>query len=153
MAMGVLVLVIGAHTERLVEAAKRRIGDDHRFLFPRRVITRTDGEGFEVHRRLTPAQFDMLRREGAFALYWTEEGVNFALPASIEEDLAMGKVVVAAASRAVLDEAKRHYPRVETVIAQPTDVTQSFVERLERLALSPLAAQAATFTERLGPMP
>lgn len=133
MAQGTLFLVIGpsgAGKDSVINGARRRFAQDGRFSFPRRIITRPAGAGGEVYQAVTPAQFDMLRREGAFFLYWGSHGINYALPISIEEDLQAGRSVVVNVSRAAIPEAHRRVRKV--VVVEITAPAAALTERLVR---------------------
>lgn len=115
---GVLFLVCGpsgAGKDALIELARRRLVNDGRFLFPLRSISRSEGFGDELHVAVTPAQFDRLRRQGAFALYWGAGGLNYAIPASVDLDLAAGRSVVVNGSPAILAEARSRYPNLAVI--------------------------------------
>ncbi len=110
---GVLFLVCGpsgAGKDAIIKGAKRRLAGDPRYVFPLRIITRPEGFGGELHIAVTPAQFDRLRRRGDFALFWGSMGHNYAVPVSIEGELAAGRAVVVNVSAQVCGEARARYP-------------------------------------------
>ena len=110
---GKLVLVSGpsgAGKDAVIEGARRRLPAGSRYVFPLRTITRPEGFGGEIHVAVTPAQFDRLRRRGAFAFCWGARGLNYAIPASIESDLAAGRTVVVNVAGSVFAEARARYP-------------------------------------------
>jgi phosphonate metabolism protein PhnN/1,5-bisphosphokinase (PRPP-forming) len=109
---GTLFLVSGssgAGKDAVIEGARRLLGGDGRFAFPLRTITRPEGFGGEIHVAVTPAQFDRLRRRGTFALCWGARGLNYAIPATIDLDLASGRNVVVNVSSTVFAEARARY--------------------------------------------
>lgn len=115
---GRLILVAGpsgAGKDAVIDGARRRLAGNSRFVFPLRTITRPEGFGGEIHVAVTPAQFDRLRRLGAFAVYWGARGLNYAIPASIDHDLASGRIVIANVSSVVFREARSRYPGVVAV--------------------------------------
>lgn len=121
-----LVVCDGRNCDRIVEAARRRFASDPDIVFPRRAITRTPYDGLtgdaaraELHQAVTPAQFDRLRREGAFAFCWDEAGAAFAIPAGIETLLAAGKSVVVAAPGSMVNAIRRRYPQVAVIEIVP----------------------------------
>ena len=117
-APGVLVLVIGpgrVTAQIVVEAARRCRGSD-RIVFPRRVVSGPPLALGEVHQTVTPAQFEELRRNGIFGLVWGSGGRNFALPASISDDLRSGRIVVAAAGLTAVHSATRDYARAAVAV-------------------------------------
>src|SRR5690606_12599775 len=116
---GRLVLVVGpsgAGKDSLIEAARRALTNQPRFVFPRRLVTRPSDPGSEDHASLTEADFARQREAGAFFLHWGAHGLHYALPGSIAGDLAAGRTVVANVSRAVIDEARRKHPATTVVV-------------------------------------
>jgi ribose 1,5-bisphosphokinase len=92
-------------------------------LILRRVVTRSTAAGGEVHDAVSEAEFQSRAAEGAFALTWTAHGLHYGLPAELDAALAGGRVVVANASRAIISDARRRYPRLLIVnIAAPDEV-------------------------------
>lgn len=102
----------GAGKDALIDAARRRLAGETRLVFPLRTITRPDAQEGEIHVTVTPAQFDRLRRQGAFTLYWGSRGVNYAVPASIDQDLLAGRSVVVNLPPAMIAEAVARYANV-----------------------------------------
>ncbi len=123
---GVLFLVCGpsgAGKDAVIEGVKRRLAGDPGCVFPLRVIIRPAGFGDELHVAVTPAQFDRLRRRGAFALCWGSRGLNYAIPVGIESDLARGRAVVVNVSPDICPEARARYPGAVVVwVAAPADL-------------------------------
>lgn len=119
MAQGALVLVVGpsgAGKDTLIAAAQAALGGDGRFVFPRRVVTRTAVAELEDHDSLGHDDFEAARRSGRFALDWEAHGLRYGLPGSIEPALAAGKIVVANVSRRVIPDAVRKYARARVVL-------------------------------------
>ena len=124
---GLLVLVVGpsgAGKDTLIAAAKSALARDARYVFPRRIVTREAVPQLEDHETLSREDF----ASGDFALSWEAHGLGYALPRTIEADIAAGRTVVANVSRKVLAEAARRYPVAIVVIAADPAV------RSERLA-------------------
>jgi ribose 1,5-bisphosphokinase len=121
---GTLVLVVGASgagKDTLMAAARAALAGDPRFVFPRRVVTRQADAALEDHDSISPADFAMARAAGAYALSWEAHGLGYGLPASLETELAAGRVVVFNASRGAVAAAAAKYPgmRVLLVEARP----------------------------------
>ncbi len=118
-ALGVLVLVVGSDrvTAQIVVEAARRYRGSGRIVFPRRVVSGPPLALGEVHQTVTPAQFEELRRNGVFGLVWGSGGRNFALPASISDDLRNGRIVVAAAALSAVHSATRDFARAAVAVA------------------------------------
>jgi ribose 1,5-bisphosphokinase len=128
---GVLVLVVGPSgggKDTLIGRARDTLLAEPRFFFPRRVVTREAVAALEDHDSVAPAEFDKLKRRGAFALDWQAHGLSYALPASIDAALLAGRVVVANVSRQVIGRAMEKYERCEVML-----VTARPEVRAERL--------------------
>jgi ribose 1,5-bisphosphokinase len=142
---GTLFLIVGpsgAGKDTLIAAARTAL--DARFVFPRRVITRPsepDGEDHEVTDELS---FAARERAGAFALSWRAHGLAYGIPASIAEELAAGKHVVANVSRAVVAVARARFVRTHIIlVTAPAEVLRARLEARGREG-------GAAIDERLG---
>lgn len=124
-APGILVLVVGPSgvgKDSLIDGARAALAGDPDVVFVRRVITRPADAGGEDHQAVTPDEFERRRAAGGFALYWFAHGLAYGLPVTLEDDIAAGRTVVANASRAVVDQARRRFPRVGTIhVTAPAD--------------------------------
>ena len=112
---GLLVLVVGpsgAGKDTLIGAAKSALANDPSYVFPRRMVTRHAMPQLEDHDTMSWEEF----AAGTFALSWEAHGLGYALPRSLEADLAAGRVVVANVSRKVLITAAQRYPVAIVVI-------------------------------------
>jgi ribose 1,5-bisphosphokinase len=107
-----LVLVVGpsgAGKDTLINATRAAFAGDPRFVFPRRVVTRQAIAALEDHDSVTPTEFAVQEANGAYALSWEAHGLRYGLPASIEADIAAGRVVVMNGSRAMVAAAKEKF--------------------------------------------
>jgi ribose 1,5-bisphosphokinase len=114
-----LVLVVGpsgAGKDTLINAAKAELAPDPRFVFPRRVVTRPAVAALEDHESVTAEQFALQEANGAYALSWEAHGLKYGLPASIEGDIAAGRVVVMNGSRAMVGAARQKFPGTVVVL-------------------------------------
>jgi len=105
--IGHFVLVVGpsgAGKDTLISFARDALAGDSRFVFVQRVITRPPGEG-ESNTEMDGDAFSAAAASGAFALAWRTHGHGYGIPASIRDDLAAGRVVIANVSRMVLENA------------------------------------------------
>ena len=115
---GCLALVVGpsgAGKDTLLRHARAALGDDARYCFPRRFITRPAGDPHEEHIALTEVEFRTRERAGAFGLAWRTHGLSYALPATLPALVAEGRIVVANVSRTVVAEARSRFSRVSVV--------------------------------------
>jgi ribose 1,5-bisphosphokinase len=132
MTKGCLVLVVGpsgAGKDTLIAAARDRLAQDDRFVFPRRLVTRTAVADLEDHATLEPQEFDARRAAGDFALCWEAHGLGYILPKSIEAEMAAGRVVICNGSRRILGTAAAKYPNTCVL-----HITADRAVRAERLA-------------------
>lgn len=127
---GGFVLVVGpsgAGKDTLIGLARARLAQDSRFVFPRRLVTRT-GSSHEDHDTIDEREFARGREEGRFALAWEAHGLGYALPKSARDAALAGQIVVCNVSRALVADARRVLPRVSVV-----EVTASEAELARRL--------------------
>jgi phosphonate metabolism protein PhnN/1,5-bisphosphokinase (PRPP-forming) len=112
MAAGALVLVVGpsgAGKDTLIAGAKAALGEDGRFVFPRRIVTRQAVAALEDHDSVAPEVFAAAKARGAYALDWQAHGLSYGLPIALEAEMAAGRVVVANVSRHVVPAALEKY--------------------------------------------
>jgi len=128
-----LVLIVGpsgAGKDTLLDAARDALAGDPRVVFARRCITRPADAGGEAHEALDEAAFEERRAAGGFVLWWRAHGLSYGIPATVEADLAAGRVVIASVSRAVIAEAARRYPvRVVEITAPPAVLASRLARR------------------------
>jgi len=126
----VLVLVVGpsgAGKDTVIDGARAALGDDTRFRFVRRVVTRPVEPGGEA---VSEKTFFARRDAGGFALHWRANGFYYGIPADIALDLAAPRVVVVNISRALIAEAAQRFPvRVIEVTAPPDILARRLAAR------------------------
>ena len=118
---GTLILVVGASgvgKDTLIAAAKAQLAGDLRFHFPRRVVTREAVAALEDHDSISGDDFEMRRRDGAFALHWDAHGLRYGVPTSIDAALAAGTSVVVNVSRKIIGGAREKYRRCEVILIE-----------------------------------
>ena len=119
-AEGAFVAVVGASgvgKDTLIASARERLGEDARFAFPHRWITRPP-DATEQSEELTREEWERRRAAGLCALAWEAHGIAYGIPAGVDGELAAGRIVVANVSRAVLDEARRRFGRCEAIMIE-----------------------------------
>ena len=129
--LGSLVLVVGPSgvgKDTLIAGARHALENDKRFVFVRRLVTRPNDIEIEDHDSLDPETFRQMDEAGRFALSWDAHNLRYALPLSLDTDLALGKTVVANVSRHVVPEAMKRYPACAVVL-----ITAEISCRAERL--------------------
>lgn len=82
----------------------------------RRVITRAADAGGEDHLAVSEALFDAQLALGRFAVTWAAHGFRYAIPASMDNDLAAGRWVVFNGSRAALPAIRARYPQAQVIM-------------------------------------
>lgn len=107
----------GSGKDSLLQAARVPL-EAHGCRFARRVITRSAEAVGEDAVGVTPAEFDRLEGEGAFALSWRANGLAYGIPGEIDDWLAAGQDVLINGSRAHLDETRRRYPQLLAILLQ-----------------------------------
>jgi phosphonate metabolism protein PhnN/1,5-bisphosphokinase (PRPP-forming) len=127
-----LVLVVGpsgAGKDTLINAARKALASDRRFVFPRRVVTRPAVAALEDHDSVTRAEFALQEANGAYALSWEAHGLHYGLPAAISGEIAAGHVVVMNGSRAMVAAGRAKFPGTAVILVDATPG-----ERAARLA-------------------
>jgi ribose 1,5-bisphosphokinase len=117
-ATGTLVLVVGpsgAGKDSIIAGAASLLRDDPSFVFARRTITRPREAGGEAHVALSSAAFATQRAGGAFLLHWHAHGLDYGIPASLVDDRAAGRIVVANVSRTVIAAARTRLAPIQIV--------------------------------------
>ena len=115
---GTFVCVVGpsgAGKDTLIAGARSTLADDSRYVFPRRVVTR-DSSAAEDHETIAPERFQAIELAGHFALSWQAHGLSYAIPGSVLDDLARGRIIVCNLSRKALAEAGLKFPRCRTIL-------------------------------------
>ncbi|WP_274423884.1 phosphonate metabolism protein/1,5-bisphosphokinase (PRPP-forming) PhnN [Chelativorans sp. YIM 93263] len=166
---GVFVVVAGpsgAGKDSVMDYARERLGALHTdVVFARRIITRPMEPGSEEHDTLDHAAFAREEAAGRFALAWKANGLSYALPASLDDVMRAGGVVVANVSRAVVPEIRARYAQVMPIIVTaPREVLaerlagrgretrEEVLARLSRASARELTVADAIVIDNSGPL-
>ncbi|MDN5517363.1 MAG: phosphonate metabolism protein/1,5-bisphosphokinase (PRPP-forming) PhnN [Pseudomonas sp.] len=107
----------GSGKDSLLQAARAPL-EAHGCRFARRVITRSAESVGEDALGVTPAEFERLEGEGAFALSWRANGLAYGIPREIDDWLSAGQDVLINGSRGHLEAARHRYPQLLAVLLQ-----------------------------------
>lgn len=144
---GALVAVVGpsgAGKDTLIDAARRALASDPRFVFPQRVVTRPVDPDLEVHESTTDAEFRRADGKGAYAAVWRSHGNAYGLPVSIVEDVARGHVVIVNVSRTVICALRRRFALVHVIhVSARPDVLAERLRARGRESADQIAARIA----------
>lgn len=108
-------------------AARALLGHDERVVFARRILTRAADAGGEDHVAVSPEKFVCVRDAGGLALHWEAHGIAYGIAATISDDLALGRAVVANISRTAIPAARAAY---NAVVVEITADPQVLARRL-----------------------
>jgi phosphonate metabolism protein PhnN/1,5-bisphosphokinase (PRPP-forming) len=118
--VGGLALVVGPSgvgKDSLIGYARARLCGDRRFVFARRLVTRTAADPNEDYEACAPQAFEAAAAAGRLALWWHAHDTAYGLRRDILDDIARGGVVVANVSRGAVGAARDLVPRVLVVRA------------------------------------
>ena len=131
---GTLFLIVGpsgSGKDTLIDAARRTLAVDPRYVFARRVVTRPAGAGGEDHEPATPDEFAALASSSAFGLCWSAHGVGYGIRRETLAALGESRCVVANVSRQVITTAQRAFAPVKVieVTAEPEALARRLAAR------------------------
>jgi len=122
---GRLVLVVGpsgAGKDTLLGLARAACADDANVVFPRRIITR-EASASEENEEVSVDTFQETLTRGDYAMHWEAHGHCYALSRAIDDEVRLGRTVVANVSRTVIGAMRRAYTDVVVVsITAPPNV-------------------------------
>ncbi|WP_420170600.1 phosphonate metabolism protein/1,5-bisphosphokinase (PRPP-forming) PhnN [Pseudomonas alloputida] len=107
----------GSGKDSLIDASREQLAAAG-VEIARRVITRSAEAKGEAAQGVTPEQFDTLRAQGAFAMHWRANGLDYGIPRQVDQWLAAGRAVLVNGSRAYLPEARQRYPDMLAVLVE-----------------------------------
>lgn len=129
---GLLVMVVGpsgAGKDTLIRAARERLAGDPGFAFPRRVVTRLPSDA-EDNDHADPETFGRIAEAGGFAMRWRAHGLDYGVPAAIDDALRAGLTVVCNVSRTVVTVQRSRY--ANALVIEVTAPPPVLAERLAR---------------------
>jgi len=148
-ASGRLIILVGpsgSGKDSLIDAVSGPLSEAG-VKIARRVITRSaEAKGESAH-GVSPERFEAMRAAGEFAMHWRANGLDYGIPAQVDQWLAQGHGVLVNGSRAYLPEARRRYPDLlavclqvkpdvlrERLLARGRETAQQIDQRLARNA-------------------
>lgn len=150
---GTLYLVVGpsgAGKDSLIDGAKAALGNDSRYVFPRRYITRPPGAGGEDHIPVSTDMFETLRARGEMLMHWHAHNLMYGVPRTAGEHLAQGRNVIVNVSRTVVDHARTVFAPVTVLyITVNEDVLAQRLRARGRESKSDIAKRVARAKEYL----
>ncbi|SMF02464.1 MULTISPECIES: phosphonate metabolism protein/1,5-bisphosphokinase (PRPP-forming) PhnN [unclassified Pseudomonas] len=117
-ATGRLIFLIGpsgSGKDSLIDAAREQLTAAG-VKIARRIITRSAEAKGEAAQGVTAQQFEAMRAQGAFAMNWQANGLNYGIAQHVDQWLEAGSAVLVNGSRAYLAEARRRYPDLLAVL-------------------------------------
>ncbi|WP_259779974.1 phosphonate metabolism protein/1,5-bisphosphokinase (PRPP-forming) PhnN [Aestuariispira ectoiniformans] len=123
---GTLFLVVGpsgAGKDSLIQAAKARLANDSRFVFPPRIITRASPLPGEDYIHSPQDGFQMAEEGNAFMLHWHTYGHAYGIPGYVSQYLDQGRHVIVNSSRDCITDAIARFSPVivfDIHVAMPT---------------------------------
>jgi ribose 1,5-bisphosphokinase len=152
--LGHLVLVVGpsgAGKDSIINGARNVFANNHRVVFPRRIVTRKADITTEDHETLTEMGFALAVAKGEFSLWWSAHGNAYGIPLVIEHDLAEGRTVVFNCSREVVAEACKRF--LKTTIVEVTAPRDILVQRIVARGRENEAAAVQRASRHVEPLP
>ena len=144
----------GAGKDTLLRHARGALQHEPDIVFVRRVVTRPSSAA-EDHHSLSPEDFGVAARQGAFALSWSAHGLRYAIPLSVETDIAAGRRVVCNVSRTVVPAARARYQRaVVVLVTAPEEVLRARLltrGRTSDMSVGARLSRASRFASTLSP--
>lgn len=146
---GTFVAVVGpsgSGKDSIINYARDHLAGRANFVFPRRIITREADARSEDHDTLSLEAFARTRADGGFALDWEAHGLSYGLPASIDDDIEAGRIIIVNTSRALIPAIAERYEHLIVVVvsAHPEIIAQRLASRGRE--------DAATIAKRLSRM-
>jgi ribose 1,5-bisphosphokinase len=110
----------GSGKDSLIEAARQRLLTKGCEV-ARRIITRSAEAVGEDAIGVSREDFARRQQQGDFALHWHANGLDYAIPVSIDQWLLEGRDVLVNGSRGHLSQARARYPTLLPILLTVTD--------------------------------
>lgn len=117
---GRLIFLIGpsgSGKDSLIDASREQLAAAG-VEIARRVITRSAEAKGEAAHGVSAEQFATLLAQGAFAMHWQANGLDYGIPLQVDQWLQSGRAVLVNGSRAYLAQARRRYPDLLAVLVE-----------------------------------
>jgi ribose 1,5-bisphosphokinase len=125
---GCLALVVGpsgAGKDTLLAIAARRLADERRIVFGRRIVTR-EADSSEDHDTMSVDAYEAALAGGAFTLAWGAHGLFYGVPREAINRVEAGETVVYNASRKAIEPARAQFARVRIIyVTAPPEILAS----------------------------
>ena len=124
---GILFLIVGnsaSGKDSIISGAVKEYPKEQKEVrLTKRYITRPPSE-FEDNYSITTDEFELMVKQGKFALKWKIYGLNYGVPKVIDEWLEKGHPVIVNVSRMIIDEAREIYENIKVVFIEvPLEIT------------------------------
>ncbi|MCF3158866.1 phosphonate metabolism protein/1,5-bisphosphokinase (PRPP-forming) PhnN [Pseudomonas juntendi] len=107
----------GSGKDSILEASREQLAAAG-VEIARRVITRSAEARGEAAHGVTPQQFAALLAQGAFAMHWQANGLDYGIAVQVDAWLQAGRPVLVNGSRAYLAEARARHPELLAVLVE-----------------------------------
>ncbi len=131
---GALVLVVGpsgSGKDTLIGLARHALANDPKFIFPRRVITRTALADAEDHDTMELDAFLKAEAEGRFALSWGAHGLRYGILGDHLASVPEGATAIINVSRGAIPHAEKLGCRVTvlSIVCDPALLAERIAKR------------------------
>ncbi len=97
----------GSGKDTILRGLRDLLGDDCHLMH--RVVTRPESQDDEAETIVCEQQFELMRREGRFAMHWRANGLSYGVPSDLSYHLSAGRDVLLNGSREYLPQARLQF--------------------------------------------
>ena len=121
----------GSGKDTLIDWLRGHVDPASRILFVRRAITRPADAGGEAHEAMTPEQFSVAERGGAFCVTWEAHGLSYGIPAGTLDHVRKGGTAVVNGSRKALPRIRAIFDNILVILltVDPAELLRRLGER------------------------